>query len=324
MCTAVSFKTKDHYFGRNLDLEYSYRESVTITPRHFPLHFHRLPAMTKHFAMIGVAYVADDYPLYYDATNEVGLSMAGLNFPENAEWRPYVAGKDNVTPFELIPWILGQCSTLEEAREKLERINPLDEAFSENLPLSPLHWLIADSKKSAVIEITRGGLNLIDNPVGVLTNNPPFRFQMLRLADFMQLSCHPAKNTFAEDFPLSAYSRGMGAIGLPGDCSSASRFVRAAFTKLNSVCGSSEADSVAQFFHILASVEQVRGCVRLENGKCEMTLYSSCCNTRTGVFYYRTYGNSRINAVDMHREELEGDILVSYPLRREDDIFAVN
>ncbi len=324
MCTAVSFKTKDHYFGRNLDLEYSYRESVTVTPRRFPLHFHRLPAMTKHFAMIGVAYVADDYPLYYDATNEAGLSMAGLNFPENAEWRPYVAGKDNVTPFELIPWILGQCSTLEEAREKLERINPLDEAFSENLPLSPLHWLIADAKKSAVIEITRGGLTLIDNPVGVLTNNPPFRFQMLRLADFMQLSCHPAKNTFAENLPLSAYSRGMGAIGLPGDCSSASRFVRATFTKFNSVCGSSETDSVAQFFHILASVEQVRGCVRLENGKCEMTLYSSCCNTRTGVFYYKTYGNSRISAVDMHREELEGDMLVSYPLRREGDIFTVN
>lgn len=324
MCTAISFKTKDHYFGRNLDLEYSYRETVTVTPRRFPLRFHRLPALEEHFALIGIAYVANDYPLYYDATNEKGLSMAGLNFPENAVWRSYVAGKENVTPYELIPWILGQCATLDEAAEKLANVNALDEAFSENLPLSPLHWLIADAEKSAVIEITEGGLTLCDNPVGVLTNNPPFRFQLQRLCDFMQVSALPAQNLFSEKLTLRAYSRGMGGIGLPGDWSSTSRFVRAAFTKLNSVCGSGEAESVAQFFHVLASVEQVRGSVRLENGKYEITIYSSCCNTRTGVFYYKTYGNSRICAVDMHRENLDGDTLASYPLRREPDIFTEN
>lgn len=324
MCTAVSFKTRDHYFGRNLDLEFSYHESVTVTPRRFPLRFHRLPALENHFALIGVAYVAKGYPLYYDATNEKGLSMAGLNFPENAVWRPYVAGKENVTPFELIPWVLGQCATTAEAVGRLSRVNALDEAFSENLPLSPLHWLLADAEKSVVVEITENGLMLYDNPVGVLTNNPPFRFQMQRLADFMNLSCHPAKNTFSETLPLPAYSRGMGAIGLPGDWSSASRFVRAAFTKLNSVCGSGEAESVSQFFHILNSVEQPCGSIRLENGKCEITIYSSCCNTRTGVFYYKTYGNSRICAVDMHREDLDGDALVSYPLLREADILLQN
>lgn len=324
MCTAVSFKTKDHYFGRNLDLEFSYHETLTVTPRRFPLRFHRLPALDEHFAIIGIAYVADGYPLYYDATNEKGLSMAGLNFPENAVWRPYVAGKDNVTPFELIPWILGQCASVEEAREKLSRVNALDEAFSENLPLSPLHWLIADAEKSLVVEIVDGGLKLYDNPVGVLTNNPPFEFQMQRLADFMLLSCHPAKNTFSEQLALNAYSRGMGAIGLPGDWSSTSRFVRAAFVKFNTICGSGERESVSQFFHILASVEQPCGSVRLENGKCEITIYSSCCNTRRGIFYYKTYGNSRICSVDMHREDLDGNMLASYPLRRESDVFEEN
>lgn len=324
MCTAISFKTKDHYFGRNLDLEFSYHEAVTVTPRRFPFRFHRLPTLEEHFALIGIAYVANGYPLYYEATNEKGLSMAGLNFPENAVWRSYVAGKDNVTPYELIPWILGQCASVDEASEKLSRVNALDEAFSENLLLSPLHWLIADSQKSAVIEITEDGLKLSENPVGVLTNNPPFDFQMQRLVDFMQVSPQPAQNMFSEKLTLRAYSRGMGAIGLPGDWSSTSRFVRAVFTKLNSVCGNGEKESVAQFFHILSSVEQPRGSVRLENGKCEITIYSSCCNTRSGVFYYRTYGNSRICAVDMRRENLDGDALASYPLRRENDVFEVN
>ena len=84
MCTAVSFKGSDSYFGRNLDLERSYKESVVITPRGFKLNMRTLPTMESHYAMIGMATVADNYPLYYEATNEMGLSMAGLNFPDNA------------------------------------------------------------------------------------------------------------------------------------------------------------------------------------------------------------------------------------------------
>ena len=103
MCTAISLRTSDHYFGRNLDLEYCYTESVVITPRNFTLTFrHKLP-LKKHLAMIGMAYVCDGYPLYYDATNEAGLSMAGLNFPEYADYKPAAARKDNSTPFEFIP-----------------------------------------------------------------------------------------------------------------------------------------------------------------------------------------------------------------------------
>ena len=94
MCTAISYKTKDHYFGRNLDLEYSYVESVTVTPRNYPFHFRKERDFPKHYAMIGMAYVQDDYPLYYDATNEKGLSIAALNFPQNAHYKPFCEGKD--------------------------------------------------------------------------------------------------------------------------------------------------------------------------------------------------------------------------------------
>ena len=112
MCTAATYRTNDSYFGRNLDLERSYHESVTITPRNFRLDFRREDPMDSHLAMIGMATVANGYPLYYDATNEMGLSMAGLNFPENAVYRPEVDGMDNIATFELIPWILGRCATV--------------------------------------------------------------------------------------------------------------------------------------------------------------------------------------------------------------------
>ena len=151
MCTAISYYSKDHYFGRNLDLEFSYHESVTVVPRNYPFKFRKVNAIDNHFAMIGMAFVVSDYPLFYDAINEKGLGMAGLNFPENAHYFPEKEGVDNITPFEFIPWILSQCATVDEAEKLISHINLLDENFSNDLPLSPLHWMISDSEKSIVV-----------------------------------------------------------------------------------------------------------------------------------------------------------------------------
>ena len=237
MCTAATYRTKDHYFGRTLDYEFSYQESVTVTPRNYPFCFRKMGELRKHYAMIGMAYVVGDYPLYYDATNEKGLSMAGLNFVGNAVYCEEVPGKDNIAQFEFIPWILGQCANIAEVKEKLQNINLLNEGFSEQLPVSQLHWMISDREASITVECVAEGLKGYDNPVGVLTNNPPFNMQMFNLNNYMGLSTEPPQNTFSKELSLSAYSRGMGAMGMPGDLSSASRFVRVAFTKMNSVSG---------------------------------------------------------------------------------------
>ena len=152
---------------------------------------------------------------------------------------------------------------------------------------------------------------------------PPFPMQLFSLNNYVNVSAKPPVNRFSA-LPLDTYSRGMGGIGLPGDLSSQSRFVRAAFTKLNSVSGDSENESVSQFFHILGSVEQQRGCCELESGKYEITLYSSCCNADRGIYNYTTYNNSCITAVDMHRENLDGSDLISYPLTEEQQINWMN
>ena len=314
MCTAATYKTKDHYFGRNLDLEYSYNESVTVTPRNFVLNFRRMPALEKHYAMIGMATVMNSYPLYYDATNEKGLSMAGLNFPGNADYKPEAEGRDNVTPFEFIPWILGQCADVSEARALLEKINLVNINFSPELPLATLHWIISDRNESITVESVRDGLKVYDNPVGILTNNPTFDYHMTNLCNYMSLSTEAPVNNFSDKVYLETYSRGMGAMGLPGDLSSASRFVKAAFTKLNSLSGNSESESISQFFHILGSVAQQRGCVHMGGGKYEITIYSSCCNTDKGIYYYTTYENSQITGIDMRHENLDSALLISYPL----------
>ncbi|WP_182113734.1 MULTISPECIES: choloylglycine hydrolase [unclassified Actinotalea] len=323
MCTATNYTTKNHYFGRNLDLELSYNETVTVTPRNFVFEFRRVPALESHHAIIGIATVAEGYPLYYDATNEAGLSMAGLNFPGNADYKPEADGRTNITPFEFIPWILGQCATVADARALLADLNLVDIPFSAQFPLSPLHWIISDRDSSVTVESVKEGLKVYDNPTGVLTNNPTFDIQLFNLNNFMSLSTEPPKNTFSDALDLDTYSRGMGGIGLPGDLSSASRFVKAVFTKMNSVSGDSESESISQFFQILGSVAQQRGCVQVGDGY-EITIYSSCCNTDTGVYYYTTYENSQVTGVDMHKEDLDGKELASYPLVKGQQVSVQN
>ncbi len=321
MCTALSFLKENFYFGRTLDLEFSYHETVTIVPRNFPLPFRMLPTRERHLSIIGMAYVQNGYPLYYEAVNEKGVGMAGLNFPVSAQYFPPVEGKENVAPFEFIPYILSGCSSVAEAKKTLGNMHLAAIPFSEQLPLSPLHWIISDRNGSIVVEPTTEGLKVYDNPTGVMTNEPPFNSMMLHLANYMSLSPDPPENRFA--FPLTAYSRGMGGMGLPGDLSSPSRFVKAVFTKEHSRCGKGEQEEVGQFFHILGAVEQQRGCVRLKGGA-EITVYTSCCNADKGVYYYTTYTNRRINKIDMHKTDLNASVLTSYPLREEEDFFEQN
>ncbi len=320
MCTAATYKTKDFYFGRTLDYEFSYGDEITITPRNYKFDFRYMGVMESHYAIIGMAHVAENYPLYYDAVNEKGLGMAGLNFVGNAVYAEPAEGKENVAQFEFINWILSQCATALEAEKKISQINITNTPFSDKLPCAQLHWIIADSEKSVVVEVMSDGIHVYDNPIGVLTNNPPFNEQMFQLNNYMNLSPKQPKNLFSSKLNLHAYSRGMGALGMPGDLSSASRFVRVAFNKLNAVSGDSEEESVSQFFHILGAVEQQRGCCEVDDGKYEITLYTSCCNTAKGIYYYTTYENSQINAVDMHRIDLDGRNLVRYPVINKQNI----
>lgn len=324
MCTAATYTTKDFYFGRTLDYDFSYGDEITITPRNFPFELRDTGKLCSHYAMIGMAHVAEGCPLYYEAVNEKGLCMAGLNFVGNAVYFEPKEGKDNVAQFELIPWILGQCGSLAEARAMLQKTNITNTPFSDKLPVAQLHWIIADKSGAVTAESVAEGLKVYDNPVGVLTNNPTFDMQMFNLNNYMQLTAGDPKNTFAKGLELNRYCRGLGAVGLPGDLSSQSRFVRAAFVKMNSLSGDSEKESVSQFFHILNSVDQQRGCCILEEGKCEITIYTCCCNADKGVYYYTAYDNHRITAVDMNKENLDSADLVRYTPVTEEQIFWQN
>lgn len=320
MCTAITFNTECSYFGRNLDYEFSYNESIAITPRSYPFIFRHEEPIMSHYAIIGTAVVENGYPLYYEAANEMGLGIAGLNFPGLAYYFDEQIGKRNIAPYEFIPWILSQYKNVDEVEYALKEINLINTPYSSSYPLSPLHWMISDKQKSITVESMQNGLHIHKNPIGVLTNNPPFDLQMFALNNYGNLSCLYKGKEFCDALPINEYSRGMGGLGLPGDLSSMSRFVRAAFTKLYSKCPSDEDSSVSQFFHILRSVEQSRGCTEVKSNSYEYTIYTSCINLDKGIYYYTTYDNSQITAIDMHRENLNEFSVITYPMLKKGTI----
>ena len=325
MCTSIAMRQGGGYFGRNLDLEYSFGEQVVAAPRAIAFSFRRQPAPPRHYAMVGMAGMADGMPLYAEAANEKGLYMAGLHFPGNAWYDPDPpAGCDAVAPYELIPWVLGSCANLAEARKKLADFQPLGVPFGPGLPLVPLHWHSADPTGALVLEATRQGVALYDDPVGVLTNNPPFPFHRSNLAQYQGLDAHPVQNRLAPGVALRAFGQGMGAFGLPGDASPPSRYVRAAFYKLNAPDEGGEIDRVSRFFHILDGVAMVRGSVVTPEGRYDETTYACCYSVAAAAYYCKTGGNNRLCAVRLAGAAVEGSELQCFPLPKEQDILRLN
>lgn len=312
MCTAVWIK--DGYFGRNLDYEVGFGEKIIITPRNYAFEFTGGSRCDRHHAIIGMGVVQKEYPLYFDAVNEAGLGMAGLRFHGNAVYFPKRDDCENISSYELIPRVLSSCENTYEAEELLKDANITDEAFSDDLPPAPLHWMIADKERAIVVEQTGRGLSVYENSTGVLTNNPTFDVQMQSLAGYIKVSPYEAENSFSKSYDITSQSRGMGGIGLPGDWSSQSRFVKTCFLRENSVFKGEERDIVNHFFHILYSVFHQRGCVRF-HGEYEITRYTSCCNLKDGIYYYTTYDDSTIRGVDMMRENPDGSKLLEFELK---------
>jgi len=324
MCTCITFKTIDHYFGRNMDIEYNFGEQIVVTPRNYSFLLKTGGLFKTKYAFIGAATVVDEYPLYAEATNEKGLSIAGLQFPENAHYTKEEKNKLNITPYELVPWLLGNFATVSETKKELENLNIINIPFSEKIPLTPLHWMISDEKECLILEVMKDGINIYNNPIGVLTNNPPFSYHLTNINNYINLTPDMVDNHFSSKITLSPYGLGMGSIGLPGDNSPASRFIRAAFNKLNSVSNYDEESSVSQFFHILDTVTVVRGTTMTQDKKWNVTTYSCCVNTKKGIYYYKTYNNNQITAIRLTEENKNSYILSVYPIENKQQIKYIN
>lgn len=308
MCTAVSLTAdKHHYFARTLDLEYHHNESVTLTPRRYPFSFTDGSTSREHPALLGMAYVMNDYPLYYDAMNEHGLCMAGLAFRGYGRY----AAPDkhthalHIAPWEFIPYLLTRCATVADAKTLLANTDLVDIPFTETLPNQPMHWILSDRQASIVIELDpKGHLIRYDNPAGVMTNAPPFPEITAGLPRIDTLTAHP---TYPMDTGISI--RGGGALGLPGDWTSQSRFIRAAFLSRHMQI-LTPFDALA----LLDSVKIPRGAVIAENGDLVTTVYSAVMDPASMRYLCRTEEDPSPRSISPTPLQLRGNQCIRVPL----------
>lgn len=309
MCTAIKVDFKDGFFGRNMDIDHSFGEQIIITPRNYRLKFKVSNSFERHYAIMGVGTVIDEYPLYADAMNEKGLCFAGLSFKDNAKYYPIDLKKDNYTPYELPLYILGTCDDIKMAKERLKLINLIDIPFKSEIPLTSLHFMFSDKNESIVLESTVEGIKIYDNPYHVLTNNPPFIYHLYNLNNYQGLHNGFIDNKFKYDF--DNYSYGLGALSLPGDFSSVSRLVRAFYLKENLQLPKDE--EVITFFKILNNVSMIKGTIKTEEGF-EYTRYSSCYDLEKKILYYQIYDSMIINEIKLDNLDLNTKLLVTYQM----------
>ncbi len=323
MCTSIAWTNGDFYIGRNMDISFKFDKNVVIVPRNYPMTFKELPTLNNHYAMMGAAMVLKNYPLYAEAVNEKGLYMAGLNFPGLANYNKSTIGKHNITVNEIIPYILCKAATTSEAYDLLKEVNITDTPFVPELPIPTLHFIISDRTSSIVVECTKMGMHIYDNKTSVMTNNPSFDMHLHNLNNYMHLSNKNPMNTMTNELELNHYCMGLGALGLPGDFSSQSRFVKAYFLKANAAAAKTESSSMIQMFRMLDSVAMVRGSV-MDGDKHDITDYSCCINADKGIYYFKTYDCSGISAVYMYNEDLEGSDLIVHPYSQNTHINKIN
>ena len=325
MCTSLSIKSnKGHnFFGRNMDLAYDFNQSVLIIPRNYQIPNKVTGDMAKNkYAIIGMGTIIDNHPTLADGMNEKGLACAGLNFDGYSYVEEnIVPGKKNIAPYDFIYWVVANHETVDEVKQTIENLELVKVPINERTPLPTLHWMIVDKTgKSIVVEKTKDKFAVYDNPVGVMTNNPTFDWHLTNLNEYMKITPNHPQNVKWSDRELTPLGVGAGTLGIPGDFESVSRFVRIAYIRAHMPSIEDDITAVTQFLHMLDYVIMVKGGVITKEGLEDITRYSSCMDQERGIYYYRNYNNNRINAIDMHKEDLDSTEIKLFPYLETQDI----
>ena len=312
MCTGIRFNGSDGemYFGRNLDWSVGYGEKVVLTPRGYKYNTAFLGENTANPAVIGMGIIVENTPLYFDCANENGLAIAGLNFPGYAKYADApVDGKTNVAAYEFPLWVARNFSTVEEAKKALKDVAIVAKPINEQFPVSELHWIIGDAKESIVVEYTDKGMEIFENHVDILTNQPGYAWHQENLRNYMNLFPQMPKEVKWNKAVMKPFGTGSLLRGLPGGFYSTDRFIRVAYFNTHYPMQSDEATNVSRLFHTLTGVAMIDGGAAMADGQYEKTIYTGGYSTRTKTYYYNTYEDPAIVAVPMSDFDLDSSEL---------------
>ncbi|MBR0430904.1 choloylglycine hydrolase [Candidatus Saccharibacteria bacterium] len=314
MCTGVRFNDSagNMYFGRNLDWSVGYGEKVVITPRGYKYKPAFLGETNQSPAVIGMGIIVENTPLYFDCANENGLAIAGLNFPGYAKYETAMVGdKTNVAAYEFPFWVVLNFNTVDEAEKALKEVAIVAKPINDQYPVSELHWIIGDAKRSIVVEYTEKGMEIFENNVDILTNQPGYGWHKENLRNYMNLFPQMPKEVKWEKAKMTAFGSGSLMRGLPGDYYSPSRFVRVAYLNTHYPIKTTEEENVSRLFHTLTGVAMIDGAAAMADGQFEKTVYTGGYSIKTKTYYYNTYEEPAIKSVALSDYNLESAELIA-------------
>ncbi|MET1249482.1 choloylglycine hydrolase family protein [Sporolactobacillus sp. STCC-11] len=320
MCTSLTLQTKDgnHLFGRTMDFTMDLNQSVIVTPRRYKWVNTTKETITAKQGVVGMGSHQQGKVTLADGLNESGLSCATLYLPGFASYgNEAVRNKTNLPPQDFVLWCLTQFDSVQAVKEAMANVTFLNVPLPELGVTPPLHWILSDKSGSCiVIEPTGKGVQIYDNPVGVMTNSPEFDWHLQNLRQYIGLQSHQFDPAQWADLKLSAFSQGSGSFGLPGDFTPPSRFVRAAFLKQNLTGIDNESNGITGLFHVLSNCSLPKGAVVSPEDAEDYTLYTSAMCLESGTCYYQGYDCQQISAVHLFNENLNSDEVNIYPFHR--------
>ncbi|MES5928037.1 choloylglycine hydrolase family protein [Bacillus cereus group sp. MG9] len=328
MCTSLTLQTKNgqHLFARTMDFTLDLNQEVIIIPRHYQWNNITGEIINTKHATVGMGINHQGRVIMADGVNEAGMTCATLYFPGFATYSKSIDNnKTNLAPFDFVTWSLTQFNSVKELKKSVDSLTFLDIPLPDLGLTPPLHWILADKWGDCIVlEPTNEGLKMYDNPLGVMTNSPEFNWHLQNLRQYIGLKSQPFSPTEWSNLPLSAFGQGSGSMGLPGDFTPPSRFVRAAYGKQNIQDIDSEEEGVSALFHILSNCEVPKGGVITEEGTLDNTIYTSVMCMESGTYYYHTYDCRQIIAIHLFHENLDTDEIKAYSFQRKQKIFYEN
>ena len=315
MCTAIHVKTQfgNTFLGRTMDFSYPLDPELYVIPRGYEwtniLNTHTIKT---NYTFMGIGQ--DIAPITFaDGVNEMGFAIAVLYFPGYAVYDSIDLHNNqtlSISALEVTKFLLSTCGSVEDATQILETIRIVGIEDEVTQSVAPLHWIMADkSGRCSVIEKMEDGLHIINNSIGVLSNSPNFMWHMTNLNSYMNITSTQKEEANWDSVVLKPFGQGAGTFGLPGDYTPPSRFVRAAFQKTHTFYSNNQSEAIIACFHIMESVSIPKGVVITNRQTNDYTQYTAFIDLTTSQYFFKTYDNSQIIAVEFPKYMTSHDIV---------------
>lgn len=339
-CTGISLRTQngDLVQGRTIEFgESNINGKIVISPRG-----RKFKALTTEgkinglkwkakYGFVGASVVVDQF--IGEGINEKGLNAGLFYFPHYGSLVEYEKSKANISiaDMELVTWILSNFETVDEVKEEIKKIKVVNIGYDDKgKPLPTAHWRIGDVKgNNIVLEIVNNGeIKIYNNKVGVLTNSPDYEWHIKNLNNYINLYSGNANSFNVNGEELFSFGAGTGALGLPGDITPPSRFIRA-FFYVNTI-GEVENTKLAvnKAFHILNNFDipieiefpkEYKG--NIPKDVISATQWTAVSDLSNREFYYKTMDNSQIRKIDLKKIDFSSIKYQAFPMDKEKDNF---